>query len=96
MDTEKDHEITIDELSEVVSAVLLQGTTEERQQLAAILVEAQQHLLPEDAPFKRFYTCLIAALRGEAPEIAQLESPFTEVWQELQERLRAPLKESSQ
>ena len=96
-DAHEDHVLTVGELSGVVSSVVLQGTTEQCQQLAANLIEAQQQLPPEAAPLGHFYTCLAEVLRGEEKlGMALLEPPFTELWQEFQERLRASPSQSSQ
>lgn len=87
--TDEDEELTVEELPEVVSSVILQGTTEERQQFATELVEAQQELSPEEAALGRFFGCLVAALREETPEVAALEAPFTDLWQAFQDALKA-------
>ncbi len=79
-----------------VSSVILQGTTEERHQLAALFIEKQQELPSEEAGFGNFFGCLAAALRGETPEVAALEAPFTDLWQAFQDALRAAPSEESQ
>ena len=93
---DEDDALTIEQLPSVVSSVMSQGTPEQRQQLIAALAEAQRQLPSESAPLGRFFECLAAALRGETPEVTQLVSPFTQLWQEFQERLRVPSDESSQ
>ena len=87
---------TVEKLPGVVSSVILQGTMEERQQFATALIENQQYLPPEGAALGRFFACLAAALLGETPEVAELEAPFTDLWQAFQDTLRAPGEESQQ
>ena len=95
--TEENDRLTIGDLPRVASSLILQGTAEQRQQLATALMEAQQHLPPVEASLGRFFGCLAAGLRGETPEVASLEAPFTELWQAFQDALRAaPGEESSQ
>src|SRR5260370_38753496 len=53
------------------------------------MVEAQRELPPEEAALGRFWGCLAAALLGGAPEIASLEAPFTDMWQEFPDALQA-------
>ena len=95
-DTDKDNTLTVEQLSDHVSSLILRGTVEQRLQFAAHLVEAQQQLPPEEAALGRLFDCLAAALRGETPEVALLEAPFTDVWQAFQDALRAALGEESQ
>jgi len=92
---EENDGLTVEELPGVVSSVILQGTTQQRQQLATNFVETQQQLPPEEATLGRFLGCLAAALRGETPEVALLEAPFTDVWQAFQDALRAASGEES-
>jgi hypothetical protein len=87
-DTDRGKALTVEQLPSVVSSVISQGTAEQRQQFAAVLIEMQQQLPPEAAPVGRFFGCLAAALRGETPEVGLLEAPFTELWQVFEERLR--------
>jgi hypothetical protein len=96
VDTDEDDALTVEELPSIVSSIILRGTAEQHQQIAADLIEAQQQLPPEAAPLRQFLECLVAALRGETPEVALLEPPFTELWQKFQERLRMLLDQSSQ
>jgi hypothetical protein len=69
---------------------------EERQQFATVLIENQQYLPPEGAALGRFFACLAATLLGETPEVAELEAPFTDLWQAFQDTLRAAPGEESQ
>jgi hypothetical protein len=92
----EDDALTVEKLPEAVASVILHETAEQCQQFAASLVEAQQQLPPEAISLGLFFGCLAAALRGETPEVALLEVPFTEWWQEFQERLRVQPEESSQ
>jgi tetratricopeptide (TPR) repeat protein len=92
----KDGALTVKQLPSVVSFIILRGTTQKRLQFVATLIQAQQQLPPEAVPLGRFLGCLVAALRGETPETALLEPPFTQLWQEFQQRLRVPHEESSQ
>jgi len=87
---------TVEKLPGVVSSVILQGTMEERQQFATVLIDYQQYLPPEGAALGRFFACLAAALRGDTPEVAELEAPCTELWQAFQDALRAAPSEESQ
>ena len=87
--TDDDDGLTVEELPGVVSSVILQGTTEQRQQLATVLMEAQQELPSEEAAQGKFFGCLAVALRGETPEVAALEAPFAQLWQAFQDALRA-------
>jgi tetratricopeptide (TPR) repeat protein len=93
--TDENEGLTVEELLDVVSSIILQGTTEERQQCAASLLEAQQQLPPEEAALGTFFACLGVALRGETPEVAALEAPFTDLWQAFQDGLRAAPGEES-
>jgi hypothetical protein len=95
-DAGDDDGLTLEKLPDVVSSAILQGTTEQRDQLAASLAEAQQRLPPEAGPLGAFFGCLGAALRGETSEVSVLESPFTEMWQAFQEALSMPLPETTQ
>jgi hypothetical protein len=88
---EKRTSYAFEKLLGVVSPIILQGTLEQRQKLAATLLK-----VPGDAPARRFFGCLAAALQGETPEVGLLEPPFTELWQEFQERLRVSPDELSQ
>jgi hypothetical protein len=57
----------------------------------------QEELPLEEDALGRFFGCLVASLRGETPEVASLEAPFTELWQSFRDALRAvPSEESSQ
>lgn len=89
-DTDEEDGITIEQLPDIISSVILRGTTEERQQFATVFVEQQQQLPPEDAPLGHFLECLAATLREETPEVASLEPPFTELWQKFQDALSVP------
>ena len=93
--TDEDEGPTIEGLSRAVSSAILQGSTEERQQFAASLIEAQRQLPPEGVALGKFFGCLAAALRGETPEGASLEAPFTDLWQAFQDALRAAPGEES-
>lgn len=88
-------QVTVGELPSVVSSSILKGTAEQRQQLVADLIKAQQQLPPEAAPQGRFLGCLVAALCGETPEVRLLEPPFTELWQAFQDALSVPPGEAS-
>ena len=88
-DTQGNDGLTVEGLPRVVASLVLQGTTEQRRQIATQMVEAQRELPPEEAALGRFWGCLAAALLGGAPEIASLEAPFTDLWQEFQDALKA-------
>ena len=86
-DSENEHPITVADLPRLASAVLAQRTMDDRQQLAANLVEAQRGLPSEAASLGTFLGCLAAALRGETPDTTLLEERFPQLWQEFQEAL---------
>jgi tetratricopeptide (TPR) repeat protein len=94
--TDEEGALKIEDLPGVVSSALLQGTVEQRQQMAEELIKAQQQVPPEQASLGNFFGCLAAALRGETPEIASLEAPFTDLWQEFQDALAIPSGEEDQ
>jgi hypothetical protein len=93
---DEDRPLVVEDLPRVVSSVILQGTAEQRQQFTTVLIETQQQLPPEQASLGKFFACLAAVLQGETPEIASLEAPFTDLWQEFQDALRAPSGEQNQ
>ncbi|HEY6409160.1 MAG TPA: hypothetical protein VIY29_16995, partial [Ktedonobacteraceae bacterium] len=93
--TDEDEGPTVEKLPGVVSSIILQGTAEERQQFAEWLIENQRELPPEGAALGRFFGCLAAALRGDTPEVAALEAPFTDLWQVFQDALKAAPGEES-
>src|SRR6266536_1547751 len=82
--------LTVADLPRAVSSLILQGSTEQRKQVAAWLIENQQQLSPEEAALGRFFGCLAAALREETPEATLLETPYTELWRAFQDALSAP------
>ncbi len=94
--TDEDDGLAVEDLPGVVSSLILQGTAEQRQQVAAELTKAQQQVTLMEAALGRFFGCLAAALRGETPEVASLEPPFTDLWQEFQDALVTPSGEQDQ
>ena len=94
--TDEEGALKIEDLPGLVSSTLLQGTVEQRQQMAEELIKAQQQVPPEQASLGNFFGCLATALRGETPEVASLEAPFTDLWQEFQDALATPSGEQDQ
>jgi tetratricopeptide (TPR) repeat protein len=88
--------MTFEDVLNAVGNALLHGTREEREQLATFLVETQQQLPPSQAALGRFLACLVAALRGETPDLPSLEAPFTEIWQQFQQALQTHGSEQDQ
>jgi tetratricopeptide (TPR) repeat protein len=87
-DSEAASALTIEDLPEVIAALIRQGTEEQKQQFADSLEETQRQLPSEAAPLGSFLGCLTAALRGEIPDIAALEAPFTGLWQAFLDELK--------
>jgi len=94
--TDEDDALKVEDLPSIVSSVILQGTTEQRQQFAIWLIETQQHFPPVQASLGKFFECLAAVLQGETPEITSLEAPFTNLWQEFEAALATPPSEQDQ
>jgi len=92
----EDDALAVEDLPGVVSSVILRGTAEQRQQVEAELTKAQQQVGLVEPSLGRFFGCLAAALQGETPEIASLEPPFTDLWQEFQDALATPSGEEDQ
>ena len=69
-DTHKDEALAILKLLGVISSVILQGTLEERLQLASYLPMVQKQLPPELAMLEGFFEHLAEALKRETPEAA--------------------------
>jgi len=85
--TDEEDTLKVEDLPGVVSSVILQGTAEQRQQVTEELMKAEQQVMLIEPSMGRFFGCLVAALQGQTPEVALLEAPFTDLWQEFQDAL---------
>ena len=84
----EDANTIIQQVLQDIYALMLQGTTLQRQQLATQLADLQPQLPADAAPLVAFLGCLSALLRGETvAAVGALEEPFSTLWHDLQAAL---------
>ena len=83
-DVSEGEQVTLEKLPQVVASIRVHGSQEQRQQLASVLVTAEQELPAEQEELRTFLHCLVAVLSGETPDVSLLQPPFLELWQEFE------------